>query len=42
MLREPPRRRLLWLADGAAWAAGVGGAFRRRLAPIVAEVRHLP
>lgn len=40
--RRPHEEPLLWLADGAAWAVGAGGAFRRRLAPILAEVRHLP
>jgi hypothetical protein len=36
-----PNEPLLWIADAVAWCWGAGGAWRRRMAPIISRVEHL-
>jgi hypothetical protein len=40
--RRPVAEPALWWPDAVAWAYGAGGDWRRRIAPIVARIRHLP
>lgn len=37
----PHEEPLLWVADGVAWAWGAGTDWRRRVAPLLADVRRI-
>ena len=39
--QSPYEEPLLWVSDAVAWAAGAGGDWRRRIAPILEEVVRL-
>lgn len=39
---RPVAEPALWWPDAVAWAYGAGGDWRRRIAPVVEKIRHLP